>query len=90
MIKKLGIILFFVVLTLSQDEVQQELTNLEGDGRILDESVKFIMEESINEETQDMKSFFKKINEEHEKDSDSIMITSTLNSDNSQTTGNMD
>lgn len=61
-----------------------------GDGRLLNESIKLIFEDSVHEETKDMWTFYQQIIEEHDKNSETIKITSSMNSDNSQTTGNED
>lgn len=54
------------------------------------DSVQLEEEESYSPETQELRAFLKTISDEHVKNSDSIFITSSLNSDNSQTTGNQD
>lgn len=61
-----------------------------GKERILDESITLLYERSFQDETQDMKDFFTQLSLEEDKNSETIKINSSMNSDNSQTTGNLD
>lgn len=79
-----SIILFFL-LTVSKLEDPSL-----GDGRVLNESIKLLFQDSIHDETKDLREFLAEINDEHEKNSETIRINSSMNSDNSQTTGNED
>lgn len=72
-----SIILFFL-LTVSKLEDPSL-----GDGRVLNESIKLLFQDSIYDETRDLREFFSEINDEHEKNSETIRINSSMNSDNS-------
>lgn len=61
-----------------------------NEGRVLDENVVLIYDESPREDTQDLRNFYLQMLEENDKNLETIEINSSMNSDNSQTTGNDD
>lgn len=70
--------------------MQQEDLNEDNVGRTLNESQNFMLDLSLDEETQKLREFYEEIEIESKKDSESIRINSIQNSDLSLTTGNND